>query len=324
DLLFDISGHVKHLDVDFFGGEPLLAMDTVVRAVEHGRKLEAETGKVLKFTITTNARGLSPEIGKFLNENRIAAVLSLDGRPEVHDAVRKTASGEPTFERSSQNALRFVKTRPDGPDGEYYARGTYTRKNTDFVNDVLFLADMGFSSISFEPVVAPPSAPYSIRESDLEEIYESYDRLVREMDLRRREGRGFRFFHFDLDVAKGPCLAKRLLGCGAGREYVAVTPDGDLYPCHQFVGREGFSMGDVYRGIEKPEIVEAFASAHIYAKEACRDCWARYLCSGGCHANAHQMNGTLMEPYSMGCMITRKRLESALAFAGIGSGCDDQ
>ncbi len=324
DLLFDISGHVKHLDVDFFGGEPLLAMDTVVRAVEHGRKLEAETGKVLKFTITTNARGLSPEIGKFLNENRIAAVLSLDGRPEVHDAVRKTASGEPTFERSSQNALRFVKTRPDGPDGEYYARGTYTRKNTDFVNDVLFLADMGFSSISFEPVVAPPSAPYSIRESDLEEIYESYDRLVREMDLRRREGRGFRFFHFDLDVAKGPCLAKRLLGCGAGREYVAVTPDGDLYPCHQFVGREGFSMGDVYRGIEKPEIGEAFASAHIYAKEACRDCWARYLCSGGCHANAHQMNGTLMEPYSMGCMITRKRLESALAFAGIGSGCDDQ
>ncbi|HOK70413.1 MAG: thioether cross-link-forming SCIFF peptide maturase [Bacillota bacterium] len=319
DLLFDISGHVKHLDVDFFGGEPLLAMDTVVRAVEHGRKLEAETGKVLKFTITTNATRLTPEIGKFLNDNQIAAVLSLDGRPQVHDAVRKGASGESTFDRCSANALSFVKTRPEGPDGEYYARGTYTRKNTDFVEDVLFLADMGFASISFEPVVSPPSSPYSIRESDLDEIYRSYDRLVREMDARSEEGRGFRFFHFDLDVAKGPCLAKRLLGCGAGREYVAVTPDGELYPCHQFVGREGFVMGDVFHGIEKPEIGERFGAAHIYAKEACRDCWARYLCSGGCHANAHQMNGTLMEPYAIGCMITRKRLESALAFAGLES-----
>ncbi len=317
DLLFDISGHVRHLDVDYFGGEPLMNMDAVVEITRHGRELEARTGKTLKLTLTTNCYELSPKIDKFLNDNDIAAVLSVDGRSGVHDAVRRTADGRPTFARIAGNMLRFVNTRPDG---EYYARGTYTRRNTDFVEDVLFLADMGFTSISFEPVVAAPSSPYSIREQDLPAVFDSYDRLVAEMASRRAAGRGFRFFHFDLNIAHGPCLAKRLLGCGAGREYVAVTPDGELYPCHQFVGREGFVMGNVWDGITRPEIGEAFGGAHIYAKSACRDCWARFMCSGGCHANAHEMNGTLMTPYSIGCLITRKRLEAALAYAAMTDG----
>ena len=314
DLLFDISGHVHHLDVDFFGGEPLLNMDAVAEITRHGRDLEARTGKTLKLTLTTNCYELSPDVDKFLNDNDIAAVLSIDGRSGIHDGVRRTTDGSPTFARIADNALRFVDTRPGG---EYYVRGTYTRRNSDFAEDVLFLADMGFTSISFEPVVAAPSSPYSIREQDLPRIFESYDRLVTEMAARRAAGREFRFFHFDLNVAHGPCLAKRLLGCGAGREYVAVTPDGALYPCHQFVGREGFIMGDVWDGITRPEIGEAFAGAHIYAKSACSDCWARYMCSGGCHANAHEMNGTLMAPYSIGCLITRKRLEAALAYAAL-------
>ncbi|MEA4883052.1 MAG: thioether cross-link-forming SCIFF peptide maturase [Clostridia bacterium] len=312
DLLFKLSGGIRHLDVDFFGGEPLLNMEAVRTIVKHGRRLEAASGKVLKFTLTTNCLGLTPDIGGFLNDNNIAAVLSIDGRPAVHDAVRRTEHGGPTHERIMANALQFVQTRPDG---EYYVRGTYTRRNLDFVDDVLYLADMGFDSISFEPVVSPPESPYSIREQDLPQVYASYDRLVDEMIARRRQGRGFRFFHFDLNLANGPCLAKRLLGCGAGREYVAVTPAGELYPCHQFVGRDGFIMGDVRSGIARPEIGSEFGRAHIYAKPVCRGCWARYMCSGGCHANAHQMNGTIAEPYSIGCRITRKRLESALTLA---------
>ena len=312
DFLFEASAHIRHLEVDFFGGEPLLNMDAVRRMVDHGRELQRRTGKTLKFTITTNLLGLTPEVGQFLNDNDIAAVLSLDGRAHVHDSVRRGADGSPTFQRAAANALQFVNTRRGG---EYYVRGTYTRRNPDFVDDVLFLADMGFETISFEPVVAEPDSPYSLREQDLPIVFESYDRLVKAMIDRRKRGEDFRFFHFDLNIAHGPCLAKRLLGCGAGREYVAVTPEGQLYPCHQFVGRKGFIMGDVWKGITEPSIGEKFGAAHIYAKPECRGCWARYLCSGGCHANAHELSGSLMQPYSIGCKITRKRLEAALALA---------
>jgi uncharacterized protein len=312
DLLFSISGEVRHLDVDFFGGEPLLNMEAVQSIVAHGRRLANMTGKILKFTLTTNAMRLDTRVGEFLNENDIAVVLSLDGRPETHDPVRKTASGGPTFSQVAANCAAFVRTRPDG---EYYVRGTYTHRNPDFAQDVLFLADMGFSSISFEPVVVSADSVYALDERDLPCVFESYETLVREIRARRERGGGFRFFHFDLDVAHGPCLAKRLSGCGAGREYLAVTPDGILYPCHQFVGREGFVMGDVWSGITQPEVGEAFGDAHIYAKPACATCWARFLCSGGCHASAHQMTGTLVGQYALGCQITKKRLECALALA---------
>ncbi|NLM65478.1 MAG: thioether cross-link-forming SCIFF peptide maturase [Firmicutes bacterium] len=316
DLLVEASGHVRHLEVDFFGGEPLMNMEALCRIVQHGQELAESTGKVLKFTVTTNALGLTDEIGQFLNDNGIAAVLSLDGRARVHDAVRRGVDGKGTFAAAAANALKFVNSRKGG---EYYIRGTYTRRNLDFVDDVLFLADMGFETISFEPVVAEASSPYSIREEDLPDVFASYDRLVGAMAQRHAAGQGFRFFHFDLDIAHGPCLAKRLMGCGAGREYAAVTPDGKLYPCHQFVGRPGFEMGDVHRGIIRPEVGEQFGAAHIYAKPACRECWARFMCSGGCHANAHQMAGSLHQPYAIGCAITKKRLESALALKALTS-----
>lgn len=314
DLLFKASGHVGHLEVDFFGGEPLMNMDAVRRIVSHGQELERRSGKTLKFTLTTNVLGLTDEVGEFLNDNNIAVVLSLDGRAWVHDAVRRSADGGPTFARVAANALKFVNSRRGG---EYYVRGTYTRRNLDFDKDVLFLADMGFETISFEPVVASPQSPYSIREQDLSQVFAAYDRLVQEMANRRRAGRGFRFFHFDLDVAHGPCLAKRLMGCGAGREYAAVTPEGRLYPCHQFVGRPGFDMGNVNDGITDTGIGAQFGEAHIYAKPACAQCWARFMCSGGCHANAHEMSGTLSEPYAVGCAITKKRLEAALALMAL-------
>jgi len=316
DLLFEASGHVGRLEVDFFGGEPLMNMPAVRRIVSHGQELERRTGKTLKFTLTTNALGLTDEVGAFLNDNDIAVVLSLDGRAWVHDAVRRGDDGSPTFARCAANALKFVNSRRGG---EYYVRGTYTRRNLDFVDDVLFLADMGFETISFEPVVASPQSPYSIREQDLGQVFASYDRLVQEMVRRRQAGHGFRFFHFDLDVAHGPCLAKRLMGCGAGREYAAVTPEGQLYPCHQFVGRAGFDMGSVHDGITEPHISEEFGAAHIYSKPACTGCWARFMCSGGCHANAHEMSGGLAEPYAIGCAITRKRLEAALALMALSS-----
>ena len=314
DFLFKSSGHIRHLEVDFFGGEPLMNFDAVKEIVEYGKELERKYDKVLKFTMTTNVLAMDDSIGEYLNQNDMATVLSIDGRKEVHDAVRRTEDGGPTFETILENAKRFVKSR-DGED--YYVRGTYTVKNKDFSNDVLFMADQGFKRISFEPVVADDSSPYAIKDGDLPEIFEEYDRLSTEMVKRSKAGDGFSFFHFDMDVAKGPCIKKRLSGCGAGAEYVAVTPEGDIYPCHQFVGRPEFKMGDVFNGINNEDVGKSFSNANIQTKEGCSDCWARYYCSGGCHANAFLFGGDIFKPYEMGCKLTKKRLETALGYQAL-------
>ena len=314
DFLFESSGHIKHLEVDFFGGEPLLNMEAVSDIVSYGKELEKIHGKYLKFTMTTNALSLSKEIGKFLNENDISTVLSIDGRKEVHDAVRKTVSGDDTFEPILNNCKEFVTSR-QGED--YYVRGTYTKKNLDFSKDVLTLAGEGFKRISFEPVVAKEGSPYAINKSDLDALSNEYDVLVTKMLEKCKAGEEFNFFHFDMEVAKGPCLAKRLSGCGAGAEYVAVTPDGDIYPCHQFVGDTKFKLGDVWSGIDNKEVRANFSNANIYTKENCRSCWTRFYCSGGCHANAFQFNEDILKPYELGCEITQKRIEAALAYQAL-------
>lgn len=309
NFLVKASGDIRHLEVDFFGGEPLLNLGAVGEIVAHGRRLEKQHDKIMKFTLTTNAYELDDKVARFLNENDVATVLSIDGRPGVHDRVRRHEGGGTTSEKVVGNCRSFVESR-SGQD--YYARGTYTALNLDFCEDVAYVADKGFNRISFEPVVLFDGSPMQIREEHLPRIFSEYDRLVDLMVERKKQGKPILFFHFDMNVAKGPCLAKRLSGCGAGADYVAVTPEGDIYPCHQFVGRPEFKLGDVWNGIENLSKVKEFADANIYTKNGCRDCWARFFCSGGCHANAFAANGSILDPYGIGCEITRKRLECAL------------
>ena len=309
DFLVRASRDVKHLEVDFFGGEPLMNMGAVKEIVSYGRELEAKHGKSINFTLTTNVLTLDHETTRFLNDNAMATVLSMDGRPEVHDRVRRADDGSVTSGKVLENMKKFVSSR--GGDN-YYARGTYTALNLDFAKDVRFMAEEGFDRISFEPVVLFDGTPMQIRESHLLEIFAEYDRLVDFMLERRSEGKPILFFHFDMNVAKGPCLAKRLSGCGAGADYVAVTPEGDIYPCHQFVGKGEFRLGDVWNGIDNTECVRKFSDANIYTKSGCKDCWARFFCSGGCHANAFSSNGSIFKPYQLACEITKKRLECAL------------
>ena len=309
DFLLEHGGSRKHAELDFFGGEPLLNMNTVRNAVAHVRRREKETGKIFKLTLTTNAVLLDEAVIQFLNEENIALVLSIDGRQAVHDNMRPFADGAGSYDSVVTNMHKVVDSR-DGQN--YYARGTYTAYNTDFAADVLALADEGFKQLSVEPVVGKDE-PYELTEKHLPELYRQYELLAAEYLKRRENGNGFDFFHFNLDLQHGPCLVKRLSGCGAGHEYFAVTPEGDLYPCHQFVGRDEFKVGNVFAGIEKKNLCDIFRQAHVLTKQDCRDCWARFYCSGGCHANAHAYNSDIHRPYKLGCELQKKRLECAIA-----------
>lgn len=310
DWLVEKSGKRVHLEVDFFGGEPLMNFDVMKRLVEYGRSIEAEKNKKFKFTTTTNCVLMTEEIMDFFNKEMGNVVISMDGRPEVHDRMRPTVNGKGSYAIIAEKAKEFARRRGHQ---EYYVRGTYTGYNKDFANDVLFLADEGFEQLSVEPVVTDPACEYALHEEDLPQLREEYERLAVAYMDRRANGKWFNFFHFNVDLEGGPCLRKRLTGCGAGNEYVAVTPDGDIYPCHQFVGREGYRMGSVLDGTFDSNLQKKFANNHVLTKEKCRECWARFYCSGGCAANAEAFHGDISQPYDMECQLERKRLECAMA-----------
>lgn len=310
DFLIGKSGTRRNLEVDFFGGEPLLNFDTVKQIVEYAREKESKTGKNFRFTITTNAVLLNEENKKFINENMGNVVLSIDGRPEVNDRMRTRIDGRGTYSDILPKIEDMADSR--GQD-RYYVRGTFTRENLDFSRDVLHLADLGFKQISVEPVVAAKDTGFDIRQENLPQLFSEYESLVLEYVNRHKESRGFNFFHFMMDLDHGPCVIKRLKGCGSGHEYLAVTPEGDLYPCHQFVGMEQFKMGNVKSSTDiDMTIRDMFAKQTIYSKPDCKECWARFFCSGGCAANAWQFNNCLDKPYKIGCELERKRVECAL------------
>ena len=311
DFLVRNSGNRKNLEVDFFGGEPLLNFQVVKDLVQYGRALEKGHDKHFRFTITTNGVLLNDEIMDFCNREMDNVVLSLDGRKEVHDRMRPFPNGSGSYDLIVPKFQKFASERK-ALGLQYYLRGTFTHYNLDFAKDVLSFADLGFDQLSMEPVVAPKEADYAIREEDLPEIFEQYDLLAREMIRREKEGRGFTFFHFMIDLTGGPCVYKRLSGCGSGSEYLAVTPWGDLYPCHQFVGNEAFLLGDVEEGIRRTDLVDSFKACNVYARKECRECFARYFCSGGCAANSYNFHQRLTDVYEIGCELERKRVECAI------------
>ncbi|MBR3747498.1 MAG: thioether cross-link-forming SCIFF peptide maturase, partial [Selenomonadaceae bacterium] len=304
------SGVRKYCEIDFFGGEPLINFRTVKAVTEYVRQRERDTGKIFKLTLTTNGMLLDEKISAWLNENNISLVLSLDGRKEIHDAMRPDISGRGSYSRVLKNFQRVVNER----GGEnYYLRGTYTNRNLDFATDVENICDAGFDIVSVEPVVLKDS-PLALTEKNLPTIRDEYDRLTEIYLERQRDGRGFNFFHFNVDLSNGPCVAKRLAGCGAGHEYFAVAENGDLYPCHQFVGRARYKLGNIFDGVEENSRhwLKYFRESHVLNKPKCRDCWAKFFCSGGCHANADLFHGDIREPYEIGCEIQKKRLECAI------------
>ena len=309
DFLVANSGNRVNLEVDFFGGEPLMNWQTVKELVEYGRSLEEPNNKKFRFTLTTNGILLDDEILEFANREMANIVLSIDGRKEIHDKMRPFRGGQGSYDMI---VPKFQKVAESRGQERYYVRGTYTHNNLDFSEDVLHLADLGFKQISVEPVVAQPTDDYAITETDITKLKEEYDRLAAEMIKRKKEGRGFNFFHFMIDLSGGPCVAKRLSGCGSGTEYLAVTPWGDLYPCHQFVGNEKFLMGNVEEGILKEDIRDQFKSCNVYTKDKCKKCFAKFYCSGGCAANAFNFHGNINDTYDVGCELQRKRVECAI------------
>jgi len=314
EFLLANAGSRQRLEIDFFGGEPLLNWDVVKETVFYARRRGAEAGKTITFTLTTNALLLDEGVTGFCLQHGVNVVLSLDGRREVHDRLRLTPGGQGSYDLVVRNVRRFVRswTAHPEPKGYYFIRGTFTRHNPDFADDFLHLVDLGFDRISIEPVVAAPGEPHALTGDDLPRLEAEYERLARAYLGLRREGRMVRFFHFELDLDRGPCLAKRLTGCAAGTDYLAVAPGGGIYPCHQFVGRPDFLLGSVETGVANRPVVEMFRHAHVYAKARCRACWAKFLCSGGCHAAAFLQNGSILEPYDVGCRLMHKRLECAL------------
>ena len=309
DFLVENSGTRTNLEVDFFGGEPLMNFDVVKELVAYARSIEKEKGKNFRFTLTTNGVLVDDDVIEFANKECHNVVLSLDGRKEVHDRLRKNIAGKGSYDVIVPKFKEFVKKR--GNRG-YYMRGTYTHFNTDFYNDIIHMADLGFTELSMEPVVCAPGDPYALTEEDLPVLFDQYEKLALALIERAKEGKPLTFYHYMIDLSGGPCIYKRLAGCGSGTEYMAVTPWGDLYPCHQFVGDEKYLLGDIWKGVTNTEIQEEFRSCNAYAREDCKDCWARLYCSGGCAANAYHATGSVKGIYEYGCRLFKKRMECAI------------
>ncbi|MBC5997571.1 thioether cross-link-forming SCIFF peptide maturase [Romboutsia ilealis] len=312
DYLIANSGNRRNLEIDFFGGEPLMNFDVVKQLVEYGRSVEKEHGKNIRFTITTNGILLDDEKIKYINENMHNAVLSLDGRKNVNDNMRPTLNDKGSHDIILPKFKKLVDERPK--DKYYYIRGTFTRENLDFAEDVMYFAEQGFKLTSIEPVVDDESNPYALREEDLPKVFEEYEKLAVKYADMQVEGDDFKFFHFIVDLNQGPCVIKRITGCGAGNEYLAITPEGDIYPCHQFVGNDEYKLANIMdEEVVLPlDITNKFRNAHVYSKEECKKCWNKFYCSGGCHANAMNFNGDVMKPYELGCEMQKKRTECSI------------
>lgn len=313
DFVISKSGKRHNLEVDFFGGEPLMAMDTVKKTVEYARSIEGAAGKNFRFTITTNGVLLDDENIEYINREMSNAVLSLDGRPEVNDRMRPTVNQKGSYDVIVPKFKKLVEGRGTK---DYYLRGTFTRDNMDFGADVMHIASEGFRNISVEPVVGTADDPYALQEEHVPAVMAEYERLAEEL----RTNSDINFFHFNVDLAQGPCVIKRVRGCGAGCEYVAITPDGDIYPCHQFVGNEEYRIGNLFDGSFDSSVSKRFAGLNIYTREDCKDCWARFYCSGGCSASNLLINGDIKKPHYVGCALERKRLECAIALQAIKAG----
>ena len=309
DFLVAHSGNRRNLEVDFFGGEPLMNFDVVKQLVAYARSIEKEHGKNFRFTLTTNGLLIDDDVIDFANREMSNVVLSLDGRKEIHDRYRVDYAGNGSWERIVPKFQKLVRARGGK---NYYMRGTFTHANPDFLEDIRTMLDLGFTELSMEPVVCAEGDPEALTQEDLPVVMKQYEDLARLMIERKKEGRPFTFYHYMLDLTSGPCIYKRISGCGSGTEYMAVTPWGDLYPCHQFVGEEHFRLGDVWNGVTNEKVQDEFAGCNVYAREECRDCWAKLYCSGGCAANAYHATGSVRGVYRYGCELFRKRMECAI------------
>ena len=310
DFLMDHSGTRHNLEVDFFGGEPLMNWQVVKDLVAYARSMEKERGKNFRFTLTTNGMLIDDDVIDFANKEMHNVVLSLDGRKEVHDRYRVDYAGKGSWETIVPKFQKLVASRP--ADKTYYMRGTFTHENPDFLEDIKTMLDLGFDELSMEPVVCAPDDPAALTEEDLNIVFDQYEKLAQLMQERRKAGKPFTFYHYMLDLAGGPCVYKRISGCGSGTEYMAVTPTGELYPCHQFVGEEDFKLGDIWKGVTNPAVQEQFAACNVYTRPQCADCWAKLYCSGGCAANAFHATGSIQGVYEHGCDLFRKRMECAI------------